>query len=630
VLAVALTADGKTVATGAGDKTIRLWDADKGTELHRLDTGNPVLALAFAPDGKTLAAAGRDGVSLWDVASSKERRRVPAPGRWVRAVAFSPDGKTLAFGSANFDPPPTGRVVLLDLESGRERRLSPGDSRPTEAVAFSPDGRTLAVVGGHDSTLHLWDVASGREVFPVGGHQGALMDAIFLEGGRQAVTGGGDDTVRLWEVATGREMRRLPGNLAGVLPDGRTLLTVVGNTDRELVYWDRATGGERRRLALGVTWPQVLDPRGTVLAVADKDHAIRLIDTGTGKERGRLAGHRGRVMGMSFSADGRRLASVSMDDKKAFVWDVEAVRKLHQFPHPAHMSVALSPDGGLLALGGDDEGVEVWDLRSGRRRLHLKNTKPLENWTRACCVRFSPDGRTLATGCMNTQVRLWEVATGEERWRIEGCPAWVTCVAFSADGRQLLAGGLDTAALVWDLTAGLKEPTAEQDWADLASDDPQRAYAAVRAAAAFPTRLVPSLVDRLRPVPRDEEATKRLPRLIADLDSDRFDVREKAARELDRMGEAAIPALEKMLAGKPSPEVRRRAEALVARWSPAILSGDRLREVRAIEALELAGTPEARRLLEALAGSDEGFLRTREAKAALDRLAPHRVLPRSR
>jgi HEAT repeat protein len=142
----------------------------------------------------------------------------------------------------------------------------------------------------------------------------------------------------------------------------------------------------------------------------------------------------------------------------------------------------------------------------------------------------------------------------------------------------------------------------------------------VRAAAAFPTRAVPWIAQRLRPLPRDEEAARRLPRLIAELDSEDFQVRQKAARELDRMGEAAVPTLEKVLAGKPSPEVRRRAEELVARWSPATLSGDRLREVRAVEALELAGTREARRHLEALAGGDTGGLRTREAKAALERL----------
>src|SRR5262249_48913996 len=140
--------------------------------------------------------------------------------------------------SANFSDAPRGRAVLLDADTGREKRLSGGDSLPAEAVAFSPDGRTLAAAGGHNNTLRLWDLASGREVLPVGGHQGPVASAFFLDGGRQAVTTGVDGTVRLWETATGRELRRHPGHSAGLLADGRTLLTVTGSTDRDVVHWD--------------------------------------------------------------------------------------------------------------------------------------------------------------------------------------------------------------------------------------------------------------------------------------------------------------------------------------------------------------------------------------------------------
>jgi hypothetical protein len=135
------------------------------------------------------------------------------------------------------------------------------------------------------------------------------------------------------------------------------------------------------------------------------------------------------------------------------------------------------------------------------------------------------------------------------------------------------------------------------------------------------------LRERLRPVtPADE---KLVARLIADLDGDRFEVREKATSDLEKLGEVAIPACRKALAGSPPAEVRRRLEALVNRWEQVLQNpaGDILRELRALEVLERAGTPEARRLLEAIAGGTSGFRLTREAKASAGRLAKRTSVP---
>jgi hypothetical protein len=129
---------------------------------------------------------------------------------------------------------------------------------------------------------------------------------------------------------------------------------------------------------------------------------------------------------------------------------------------------------------------------------------------------------------------------------------------------------------------------------------------------------VPFLKPLLRPAPRGDE--KRLARLIADLDADEFAVREKAAAELEELGETAVPALRKALTGSPSAELRQRCERLLRKWEEPTPSGERLQTLRALEVVEHAGTKEARQVLEGLAAGAEGAGLTREAKASLDRL----------
>jgi hypothetical protein len=201
-------------------------------------------------------------------------------------------------------------------------------------------------------------------------------------------------------------------------------------------------------------------------------------------------------------------------------------------------------------------------------------------------------------------------------------------VSFSADGKLLASGSRDTTALVWDLTGKLQRerPAARLSatqldslWAHLAGSDAAHAYRAIWSLAAVPQQAVPFLDQRLRPLA--PVAAQQLAQLIADLDSDRFTVRQRATEELERLAELAEPVLRKALAGEPSPEMRRRVGRLLQQLGWPVKSPERLRALRAVEGLEHIGTTEARRLLEKLAqGAPEAGL-TREAKASLERLA---------
>ncbi len=195
-------------------------------------------------------------------------------------------------------------------------------------------------------------------------------------------------------------------------------------------------------------------------------------------------------------------------------------------------------------------------------------------------------------------------------------------LSYSADGKTLVSSGSDTTLLVWDLTVrggALSAAEINARWNDLLGDAP-RAYRAVRKLAASPTPVVEFLRGRIKATaPADE---KRIARLIAELDSDEFAVRQKAVTELENLGDLAAPACREALAGRPSLEVRRRLDRLRKKQFAEARkpSAERVRQLRALEVLELAGSTEARQLLATLAKGAAGSWLTEEAQAALARL----------
>jgi WD40 repeat protein len=546
--------------------------------------------LAFSRDGKRLFSGGWGPQELiWDVASGKLAGTLEPPERRLMDLALSPDGKVLASASDR-------TVQLRDSATGRALPAPAGARARIDKLALAASGKVLVTASSFDSeaSVRLWDLATGRQRATLAGVTGSWPVATVPDG-KTFAAGCYHGTPTVADASTGKVIRRCAGEpryltVLAYADAGKVLVGSSWIADT-LWRWDVASGKELAPLGQvpqsGGPLSLVVSPDGRHLATGGMDRAIRLWDLKAGKEARQLLGQEGSLWSLAFSPDGALLAGVTAEGKFNF------------------------------SANGTDRAIRVWEVGTGR--VVRKLVGPPQG---SSSVAWSPDGRVLATGGEDGILRLWEVSTGQERARLAGHEGPVSALAFTAGGGRLISGSSDTTVLVWDLKVLAKParpPGAAQLpglWADLAGADAARAFRAQVALASVPRSSVPFLKKRLAPVAVPDP--RKLAKLIAELDDDRFEVREKATAELRALGERAATALRAVLRKRPSLEAYRRAKALLAELER--LSVEQVRGLRAVEALERMGSAEARALLKSLAAGVPEARLTREARLALRRL----------
>jgi WD40 repeat protein len=450
---VAFSPDGRYLLTGSFDNTAKIWDLSNGTVIVTLSGhSDTVLAVAYSPEGNFVLTGSNDKTAkLWDVRTGQEIYTFNGHEEAVWNVAFSPDSKMILTGSQDMT------AKLWDFEARSEIYTFQASVGDVYSVAFSPSGKQI-VIAGRAGSAELWDVESRNKVLTFEGHRDGILEVAFSHNGYYILTGSFDGTAILWSSKTGEILRTFKGhsnwvNDVAFSPDDQYVFT--GSSDKTAKMWLTSEKLVPRNIVNdGAIEQVVFAPDGqSFLTAGSYDNYAIMWSTVTGKGIHVYKGLNAIDNAISISADGKNILAVS-NDGIAKLWDAETGSEIHTYLDKDQdqttniSSAAISPSQKYILIGDSSGRAILWDMDS-EEKIHVFTGHAGE----ILDVAFSPDEKYILTGSTDTTAKLWDMTTGKEKFTIESTQS-IWSVAFSPDGKYILTGSLDSTARLWDTNTG--------------------------------------------------------------------------------------------------------------------------------------------------------------------------------
>ncbi|EPS35679.1 hypothetical protein H072_10928 [Dactylellina haptotyla CBS 200.50] len=445
ICCAAFSPDGKQIALGSRDKTVKLWDIETGKYLKTF-TGRSLVIfyVTFSADKKRLVLRPYvydEAVQLWDIDFGGVEKLADSK-KMVHCMAFSTSSKQITLGS--FD----ATVTLLVINLGNRRPVPWG-----QPVAFSPDGKQI--VSAYQGTLKLWDIMTG-ELLKTFEDDSTYTEAVTFSLNGKQIASGSDQSVKVWDTLTGTLKYTFRGHSDLVItvafsPDGQQIAS--RSWDGTIKLWDVRISEDKG---------SVIPSKGTVILACSPDGkkfasgwigcTFKLWDGTTGKLQREFVGHSDRVISLAFSPDNNQMISGS-DDKTMRLWDATTGKTQTTFTgHSASvLCVAFSPNSDQVISGSGDNTIKLWNARNGKLERTFAGHSD-----RVYCVAFSPNSQQIASASADKTIKLWDVQTSKLRKTLAGGLDAVFSVAFSPDGKQLASGSNDNTIKLWDISKALK------------------------------------------------------------------------------------------------------------------------------------------------------------------------------